>query len=49
MGEAIAAGSDIRGYFHWSLVENFAWAEGWRMRFGLVALDERTHRRTPPP
>jgi beta-glucosidase len=39
-------GFDIRGYFHWTLTDNFEWAEGWRLRFGLVALDELTQVRT---
>jgi beta-glucosidase len=47
--EAIAAGIELRGYFHWSLLDNFEWDEGWSMRFGLVALDEQTQRRTPRP
>ena len=38
-------GYDIRGYFHWSLVDNFEWSEGWRLRFGLYELDEKTERR----
>ena len=45
--EVIAGGVDLRGYYYWTLVDNFEWAEGWHMRFGLVALDERTQRRTP--
>jgi beta-glucosidase/6-phospho-beta-glucosidase/beta-galactosidase len=32
-------GYDIRGYFHWSLVDNFEWSEGWHLRFGLYELD----------
>ncbi len=39
-------GYDIRGYFHWTLTDNFEWAEGWNLRFGLVALDERSQVRT---
>jgi beta-glucosidase len=38
---------DVRGYFHWSLVDNFEWAEGWAPRFGLFALDRHTQTRTP--
>ena len=45
--EVIEQGVDLRGYYYWSLVDNFEWAEGWHMRFGLVALDERTQARTP--
>ncbi len=39
----------MRGYDHWSFVDSFEWAEGWALRFGLVALDERTQARTPRP
>jgi beta-glucosidase len=46
---AISAGIDLRGYFYWSLLDNFEWSEGWRMRFGLVALDPATQVRTPRP
>lgn len=46
---ALAEGLDVRGYFHWSLVDNFEWAEGWRMRFGLVNLDIETQTRTLRP
>ncbi len=42
-------GCDVRGYFFWSLVDNFEWADGWTLRFGLIALDERTQARTPRP
>jgi beta-glucosidase len=37
----------IQGYYHWSLIDNFEWAEGWRMKFGLFALDPQTQVRTP--
>lgn len=47
--QAIAAGADIRGYFHWSLVDNFEWVQGWSMRFGLIALDRATQERTWRP
>jgi beta-glucosidase len=45
----IEEGHDIRGYFHWTLVDNFEWSEGWRLRFGLVALDPVTQQRTVRP
>jgi beta-glucosidase len=46
---AIEEGVDVRGYYHWTFADNFEWAEGWGLRFGLVALDERTQTRTPRP
>jgi beta-glucosidase len=46
---AIRAGCDIRGYFHWTLVDNFEWTDGWGLRFGLFALDPQTQVRTPRP
>jgi len=39
----------IKGYFHWSLVDNFEWERGWTQRFGLWALDENTQKRTKRP
>lgn len=43
---AIERGADVRGYFHWSLVDNFEWAEGWSTRFGLIGVDPATQART---
>jgi beta-glucosidase len=40
---------DVRGYFHWTLVDNFEWERGWSHRFGLYALDVETQVRTPRP
>ncbi|GAA1731457.1 GH1 family beta-glucosidase [Aeromicrobium alkaliterrae] len=40
-------GVDVRGYFVWTLVDNFEWAEGYRQKFGLVHLDPDTLERTP--
>jgi beta-glucosidase len=49
MHAALARGADVRGYYHWSLLDNFEWAEGWGMRFGLIGLDPATQARTPRP
>jgi beta-glucosidase len=46
---AISEGVDVRGYYHWSFTDNFEWAEGWALRFGLIAFDHRTQIRTPRP
>src|SRR3546814_13336685 len=45
--EARDAGADVRGYFPWSLMDGFEWAEGHAPRFGLVHVDHATGRRTP--
>jgi beta-glucosidase len=45
--EAMAAGVDLRGYFAWSLLDNFEWALGYTKRFGLVHVDFKTLDRTP--
>ncbi len=46
---AIQDGCHVRGYYHWTLVDNFEWAEGWGLRFGLFALDPTTQERTARP
>ena len=46
LGRAIDDGADIQGYFHWSLMDNFEWNEGYRQRFGLVHIDYQTQKRT---
>jgi beta-glucosidase len=44
---AMEAGCDIGGYFHWTLVDNWEWAEGYRSKFGLVAQDRTSGVRMP--
>ena len=46
---AIQQGADVRAYYHWTLVDNYEWVEGWTTRFGLVALNTETQARTPRP
>ena len=49
MRKLLADGVDLRGYFHWSLTDNFEWNEGWHLRFGLIELDPETQARRPRP
>ena len=44
---ATSEGAPVRGYFHWSLMDNFEWASGYGLRFGLVRVDYATLKRTP--
>jgi beta-glucosidase len=46
LADAMEKGVDVRGYFVWSLVDNFEWADGYTKRFGLVFVDYATQRRT---
>jgi beta-glucosidase len=45
--DAAEAGVDVRGYFYWSLLDNFEWAWGYEKRFGIVHVDYDTQERTP--
>jgi beta-glucosidase len=45
--DAIAADADVRGYFQWTLADNFEWSEGFHQRFGLVYVDHASQIRTP--
>jgi beta-glucosidase len=50
VARAIDEGVDVRGYLHWSAFDNFEWAEGYRPKFGLVAVDRAGDlTRTPKP
>ena len=46
VSRAIEDGFDIQGYFYWSLMDNFEWAFGYDMKFGLYAVDYKTQERT---
>lgn len=47
--KAIKEGADTRGYFHWSLMDNFEWEKGFEPRFGLIEIDYKTMERKPRP
>jgi beta-glucosidase len=47
--DLIERGVDVRGYHHWTLVDNFEWDSGWDLRFGLYELDPGTQERRPRP
>ncbi len=47
VADACRQGADVRGYFAWSLLDNFEWAEGYAKRFGIVHVDYETQTRTP--
>ena len=47
LADALDAGVDVRGYFVWSLLDNFEWADGYSKRFGIVYVDYPTQRRIP--
>lgn len=47
MHKALQNGVNLQGYLHWSLLDNFEWAYGFWPRFGLIAVDYKTQKRTP--
>ncbi len=46
VAEAVAQGADVRGYFVWSLLDNFEWSYGYDKRFGIIRVDYQTQERT---
>ena len=44
--DAVEAGVDVRGYFYWSLLDNFEWAWGYEKRFGIVRVDYESQERS---
>ena len=47
VADAQGQGADVRGFFAWSLLDNYEWAEGYNSRFGIVHVDYETQKRTP--
>jgi len=47
LGEAIGTGLDVRGYLHWTLLDEFEWWAGYSVTFGLIEVDRSDFRRTP--
>jgi beta-glucosidase len=47
LSDAMRSGVPVRGYFYWSFLDNFEWADGYKQRFGLVYVDYETQRRIP--
>ncbi|XP_056167632.1 beta-glucosidase 18-like [Syzygium oleosum] len=47
LSEVVRKGADVRGYFIWSLLDNFEWLHGYLIRFGLHYVDFQTQQRTP--
>lgn len=49
VARCVTDGIPVKGYFHWSLLDNFEWQKGYAMTFGLIAVDRATQKRIPKP
>ncbi|KAF1299071.1 glycoside hydrolase family 1 [Enterococcus sp. JM4C] len=49
VSDVINEGLPVKGYFHWSLMDNFEWQKGFSMKFGLIEVERATQKRTPKP
>ena len=49
VGRCVGDGIDVSGYFYWSMLDNFEWLFGYGPKFGLIAVDRKTQRRTVKP
>lgn len=49
LASVLADGLDVRGYLHWTFIDNFEWVHGYGITFGLVAVDRNTFERSPKP
>jgi beta-glucosidase len=49
MHTAVQNGAEVKGYIHWSLLDNYEWAFGYSAQFGLVAIDRAVQQRNPKP
>ena len=47
LADALREGVPVRGYFHWSLLDNFEWSDAYKQRFGLVYVDYQNQKRVP--
>jgi beta-glucosidase len=49
VGRCVDDGVDVRGYLHWTLLDNFEWIAAYTKHFGLIAVDRQTFARTVKP
>ena len=49
LGRCVEEGIPLKGYFHWSFMDNFEWMAGFKPAFGLVEVDRKTQKRKPKP